>query len=103
MYPFADSPLYIFDGSFAEKRGSRSMRHDYSIPSLFSEDLMRLGGEHRRPPYRCACIEWWGVYIVQGSVASGFGMPDRSKLGRFYFWQALVEVDTMGLGWIHLA
>ena len=51
----ADSPLYIFDGSFAEKRGSRSMRHDYSIPSLFSEDLMRLGGEHRRPPYRCAC------------------------------------------------
>lgn len=47
-----DSPLYIFDGSFAEKKGSRSMRHDYSIPSLFSEDLMRLGGEHRRPPYR---------------------------------------------------
>ena len=51
-YEEDDSPLYIFDGSFAERRGSKSMRHDYSIPSLFSEDLMRYGGEHRRPPYR---------------------------------------------------
>ena len=24
-----DSPLYIFDGTFAERRGSRGMRRDY--------------------------------------------------------------------------
>lgn len=47
-----DSPLYIFDGSFAEKKGSRSMKHDYDLPSLFSEDLMQHGGERRRPPFR---------------------------------------------------
>jgi len=65
-----DSPLYIFDGSFAEKKGSRSMRHDYSIPSLFSEDLMRLGGEHRRPPYR---------YVpFKGKTGGGGGQLYRS-------------------------
>ena len=48
-----DSPLYIFDGSFAEKRGSRRMRRDYDLPYYFREDLMRFAGESRRPPYRC--------------------------------------------------
>ena len=47
-----DSPLYIFDGSFAEKRGSRRMRRDYALPPFFSEDLMQFAGESRRPPYR---------------------------------------------------
>ena len=47
-----DSPLYIFDGSFAEKRGSRQMCGDFSIPPHFAEDLMQWGGEKRRPPYR---------------------------------------------------
>lgn len=47
-----DSPLYVFDGSFAERKGSKAMRCDYSIPSLFSEDLMQYGGERKRPPYR---------------------------------------------------
>lgn len=26
-----DSPLYIFDGTFAERRGSRGMRRDYEV------------------------------------------------------------------------
>ena len=47
-----DSPLYIFDGSFADRRGSRHMRHDFAIPQHFAEDLMQWGGEKRRPPYR---------------------------------------------------
>ena len=47
-----DSPLYIFDGTFASRRGSRSMRKEYSVPSYFREDLMGLAGEKRRPPYR---------------------------------------------------
>ena len=51
-----DSPLYIFDGSFAEKRGSRHMRRDYALPPFFSEDLMQFAGESRRPPYRCLVL-----------------------------------------------
>ena len=47
-----DSPLYIFDGTFASRRGSRSMRQEYSVPPYFREDLMSLAGEKRRPPYR---------------------------------------------------
>ena len=47
-----DSPLYIFDGSFAEKRSSKGMRQHYQVPPHFAEDLMQWGGEKRRPPYR---------------------------------------------------
>ena len=49
-----DSPLYIFDGTFASRRGSRSMRREYAVPPYFREDLMSLAGEKRRPPYRSA-------------------------------------------------
>ena len=49
-----DSPLYIFDGTFADRRGSRVMRRDYEVPPHFAEDLMRLAGDKRRPPYRRA-------------------------------------------------
>ncbi len=31
---------------------SRSMVDDYRVPPYFSEDLFRLVGERRRPPYR---------------------------------------------------
>ena len=47
-----DSPLYIFDGTFASRSGSRSMHKEYSVPPYFREDLMSLAGEKRRPPYR---------------------------------------------------
>ena len=47
-----DSPLYIFDGTFAERSSSRGMLSDYTIPPYFKEDLFRLVGERRRPPYR---------------------------------------------------
>lgn len=47
-----DSPMYIFDGTFGDRETSKEMSRDYSIPSWFSEDLMRLAGERRRPPYR---------------------------------------------------
>jgi histone arginine demethylase JMJD6 len=49
-----DSPLYIFDGTFADRRGSSGMTGDYLVPDLFNEDLFRLVGEKRRPPYRSA-------------------------------------------------
>ncbi|GAB4820044.1 hypothetical protein N2152v2_007090 [Parachlorella kessleri] len=57
-----DSPLYIFDGTFANRSGSRLMRRDYTVPSYFSEDLMKFAGEHRRPPYR---------WFVMGGPRSG--------------------------------
>ena len=48
-----DSPLYIFDGTFADaSRGSATMAADYVVPPLFSEDLFHLAGEKRRPPYK---------------------------------------------------
>ena len=55
-----DSPLYIFDGTFAERRGSRRMATDYDVPPYFKEDLFRLVGERRRPPYRCGAV-WSGL------------------------------------------
>lgn len=50
-----DSPLYIFDGTFAERSSSAGLAQHYSVPGLFAEDLFRLAGERRRPPYRCGC------------------------------------------------
>ena len=35
-----DSPLYIFDGTFASRRGSRGMRREYAVPPLLP------GGPH---------------------------------------------------------
>ncbi len=49
-----DSPLYIFDGTFAERETCKGMLSDYTVPVYFREDLFRLVGEKRRPPYRCA-------------------------------------------------
>jgi histone arginine demethylase JMJD6 len=47
-----DSPLYIFDGTFADRSGSAAMCQDYQLPPLFREDLFKLVGEKRRPPHR---------------------------------------------------
>ena len=47
-----DAPLYIFDGTFADRKTSARLAEDYSVPDLFKEDLLRFAGERRRPPYR---------------------------------------------------
>ena len=51
-----DSPMYIFDGTFGDRDGSKELLGDYSIPSWFSEDLMQLAGDRRRPPFRSAVL-----------------------------------------------
>jgi hypothetical protein len=43
---------YVFDSSFAEREATRSLRHDWALPRFFTDDLFKLVGERRRPPYR---------------------------------------------------
>jgi len=45
-----DSPLYVFDSSFADRRWGRPLRRCYR--HIFAEDLFGLVGEKTRPPYR---------------------------------------------------
>ena len=47
-----DSPLYIFDSRFGDKDTGKALRRDYPLPFYFQEDLFKLVGERRRPPYR---------------------------------------------------
>jgi len=47
-----DSPLYIFDSRYDDDKISKQMLDEYQVPHLFSEDLFRMVGEKRRPPYR---------------------------------------------------
>jgi histone arginine demethylase JMJD6 len=47
-----DSPLYVFDATFDEDRYAKRLLLDYTVPKFFDEDLFRLVGERRRPPYR---------------------------------------------------
>ncbi|KAJ3413643.1 hypothetical protein HDV05_007711 [Chytridiales sp. JEL 0842] len=50
---FEESPLYLFDKHF----GTRTkMAEDYTVPSYFSEDLLSVLGESRRPDYKWLII-----------------------------------------------
>lgn len=49
-----DSPLYLFESSFDDRRRAPELLDYYEVPKYFKDDLFSLVGEKNRPPYR-----WW--------------------------------------------
>ena len=47
-----DSPLYIFDSHFDDDAVSKALLGHFAPPCYFRDDLFRLCGERKRPPYR---------------------------------------------------
>mmetsp|Transcript_613 Transcript_613/g.1814 ORF Transcript_613/g.1814 Transcript_613/m.1814 type:complete len:403 (+) Transcript_613:203-1411(+) len=48
-----DSPLYVFDGAFAERAAAKGLAGGYGVPAFCGrDDLFELVGEELRPPYR---------------------------------------------------
>jgi histone arginine demethylase JMJD6 len=61
-----DSPLYVFDSMYeGNTKTDCGIRREYEVPKYFREDLFRMVGEHRRPPYR---------WFLLGPKRSGTGV-----------------------------
>lgn len=93
-----DSPLYIFDSGFYKDRRSQSRKKsedqpnrllaDYEVPEYFSDDLFRLTGERRRPPYR---------WLVIGGARSGTGwVLFIWEINRQQTYSVRIHTDPLG-------
>lgn len=52
LYNRDDSPLYLFESSFEDKEDARKIIQNYQTAEYFQDDLFKLAGEKKRPPYR---------------------------------------------------
>lgn len=47
-----DSPLYVFDSTFDERKETTPLRDDYTVPVYFRDNLWRFVPKDDRPPHR---------------------------------------------------
>lgn len=52
MHQKDDSPLYIFDGSYEERKNMRELSKDYDVPTYFKNSLWKYVDREDRPPDR---------------------------------------------------
>jgi histone arginine demethylase JMJD6 len=60
LYNQDDSPLYLFESSLEDKEETKPIIDNFTVPAYFQDDLFRLAGEKKRPPYR-----WYGISYVR--------------------------------------
>jgi len=44
--------LYLFESSLEDRKEARDMIKHFSVPAYFRDDILKIMGENKRPPYR---------------------------------------------------
>jgi len=47
-----DSPIYLFESALEEKEETLPIINNYEVPPYFKDDLFKLAGVKKRPPFR---------------------------------------------------
>lgn len=72
-----DSPLYLFEDDFGERKDSQSILDNYKPIKYFDEDLFLLTPLERRPPFR---------WVIVGSQRTGTKMHIVCSIFSTSFW-----------------